>query len=421
MNIYEPLKLAETADIAQRRVPLRELPKGYVLRKHLGLVTHAGLDGQVVHRTDKPVVFGVSGLILETRAIKTPGGDYLLMFAEGEHYGGHPGHVNDLIAYRSRDRGKTWEGPTVAFDIDYSQHGFCPLIPKGTKRIYSFGTQPVIGMHTTERGQGENAPIGYRYSDDDGHHWCEVRLIRPENDPDFRAMFVMRPCETDAGTWLITPHEGDYSHKPMMSRQYVIRSADQGKTWTLLPGPRHGGWFLPQWNRMDEGRAINLGGGKVLLLARTLEGHIWAIRSEDDGQTWSDPAPTPLVHPDAPPMPFHLSDGKTLIVFHHNRATDRTYKSFGTHNDGMADRAEVWFSTSIDGARTFSEPRFLFSNAAYPDRPGHWYNSQCSYLDMFIDDGVLNIFCPHRWQQALHLQIRETDLLSCATHHQVVD
>ncbi len=131
----------------------------------------------------KPLVFGTSGLITETRAIKTPAGDYLLMFPEGEHYGNHPGHVNDLIAYRSSDKGKTWQEPKVALDIDYSQHGFSPLIPKGGSRIYTFGTQPVVGMHTTENGQGENAPIGFRYSDDDGHTWSEVRLIRPVNDP----------------------------------------------------------------------------------------------------------------------------------------------------------------------------------------------------------------------------------------------
>jgi hypothetical protein len=119
MSKYKPLKLAETADIAAQAVKLSALPKGYVVRENLGLVTHEALDGQVVHRTPKPVVFGVSGLLLETRAVKTPGGDYLLMFPEGEHYGGHPGHVNDLIAYRlTRVPGRSdelWRGYAVLF------------------------------------------------------------------------------------------------------------------------------------------------------------------------------------------------------------------------------------------------------------------------------------------------------------------
>jgi len=55
------------------------------------------------------------------------------------------------------------------------------------------------------------------------------------NDPDFRAMSVMLMCETDDGTWLLGSHEGDWSYRPLMTRQYVLRSEDQGKTWTVLP------------------------------------------------------------------------------------------------------------------------------------------------------------------------------------------
>ncbi len=31
------------------------------------------------------------------------------------------------------------------------------------------------------------------------------------------------------------------------------------------------------------------------------------VASEDDDQTWTAPKPTPLVHPDAPPMLFPLA------------------------------------------------------------------------------------------------------------------
>jgi len=46
------------------------------------------------------------------------------------HYGWKNEKVNDMVAFRSKDKGKTWHGPTMAFDIDYNQHGFIPLIPK---------------------------------------------------------------------------------------------------------------------------------------------------------------------------------------------------------------------------------------------------------------------------------------------------
>lgn len=94
------------------------------------------------------------------------------------------------------------------------------------------------------------------------------------------------------------------------------------------------------------------------------DGHHWATRSNDDGKTWEATAPTPLVHPDAPPMLFHLSDGKTLAAFHHNRHHDTNYVNLG-ENPGMQDRSEIWVSLSTDGGRRWSEPRFVFANAAF--------------------------------------------------------
>jgi hypothetical protein len=115
----------------------------------------------VVHRT--------KSRILETRATITPNGDFLLLFPEGDHYAKSKGEkMNVMLAYRSKDRGLTWQGPTVAYDIPYSQHGFIPFTPKGTNRIYAFGTQPIPDKYSWKDGQRENAPIGYRYSDDDG-------------------------------------------------------------------------------------------------------------------------------------------------------------------------------------------------------------------------------------------------------------
>ncbi|MEK6796234.1 MAG: sialidase family protein [Spirochaetota bacterium] len=412
---YEALPLTNEVNLGGKTpISVATPPKPLLLRKDLGLLCAPAINGTVVYRAKG------NGTLFETRATRTPGGDYLLMFPTNSldgsfkervsHYGGSKEKRNDLVAMRSSDKGRTWSEPTAAFDIDYNQHGFIPLIPKESKRIYAFGTQPDWGSFSVEHGQGENAPIGYRYSDDDGHHWSEVRLIRPKNDPDFRGMSVMRMCETDSGTWILGSHEGDWSYKPLMTRQYILRSDDKGKTWTVSPSPRHGGWCVPAFNRMDEGRPIALGGSKALILIRTCDGHLWEARSDDDGVTWSQPKPTSLVHPDAPPMLFHLTDGKTLIAFHHNRHYDVRYGGLTGENSGMHDRAELWFSLSTDEGKTWSEPRFVLMNAAKPDLETAWFNYQCSYADMFADDGVLNLFIPHRWQQVLHLTINESDL-----------
>lgn len=391
------------------------LPSGLKLHRDLGLVGVDALAGSVIHRT--------TSRILETRGLKTPGGDYLVMFPEGDHYANNKGRrkVNVLQAYRSSDGGRTWIGPVEAFDIDYSQHGFIPFVPRNSKRIYAFGTQPNPDLgYSWKDGEQENAPIGYRWSDDDGRTWSKVNPIRPTNDPGFMGMSVMRMTETDAGTWLIGSHVAHWAVKPITTEQYLLRSTDRGETWELLPGKRPSGWFVKPYHRMDEVRPLNLGNGKVLAMARTPAGSLFLSRSEDDGKTWSEFAPSPLVHPGAPPMLFHLRDGKTLIAFHHNRVPvgqdERLPQgSLDPHAENMKVRSEIWFSTSRDGGLTWSESRFLFANAVQPNLKIKAWNHQCSYVDMFVDGDDLHLIVPHRWQQVLHLVIPESALAALPT------
>jgi acetyl esterase/lipase len=410
--LVEPLPLMDTVTVNGIDLSTQSLPQGLVIDKGMGLLTVEAIQGQVVHRTQTR--------ILETRATITPKGDFLLMFPEGDHYAKSKGEkINSMMACRSTDKGKTWSAPVVAYDIPYGQHGFIPLIPRGTQRIYCFGTQPIPGKWTWEDGKRENAPIGWRTSDDDGHTWSEVHLIKPLNDPGFMGMSVMRMTETDAGTWLLGSHLADWSPKPFTTQQYLLRSEDQGKTWTVLPNARPNGWTAKGFNRMDEGRPLNLGGGRVLFMSRTPQGHLFTAWSQDDGKTWAQPAPSTLVHPDAPPMVFPLSDRKTLVAFHHNKVPSTHHGDLSDHAELMKMRSEVWASLSTDEGHTWSEPRFVLANAAAPAHKVSGFNSQCSYIDAFTENGVLHLFMPHRWQQVLHLTIKESALSKLPTKAQL--
>ena len=233
-------------------------------------------------------------------------------------------------------------------------------------------------------------------------------------------MSVTRMCETDKGTWILGSHAADWSKKPLTTQQYLLRSTNQGKTWTLLPDKSPNGWFSPKFSRMDEGRPIALGNGEVYFMARTPTGRIWTSRSLDDGRTWEDPKASSLVHPDAPPMVYHLSDGKTLITLFHNRHLGTEYVGLTGQMDGMKDRGEIWVALSKDGGRHWSQPQFLFANAtkANPSKNG-WFNYQVSYLDAVIDKGTIHIFCPHLWNRAVYLTIQEEALASLPTAAQL--
>ena len=394
-------------------------PEGMKLIPVMGIITGKNVEGSIIHRT--------AVRILEARGIKTPGGDYLVMFPEGDHYANNKGLTqknNKLLAYRSNDKGRTWQGPREAFNIDYSQHGFIPFIPKGSKRIYAFGTQPnpAIG-YSSKNGEQENAPIGYRYSDDDGKTWSDPVYIRPKNDPGFKGMSVMRMTESDTGSWLLGSHVSHWSGRPRVitTEQYILRSEDKGQTWELLPGKRPNGWTTKTEHRLEEGRIINLNHeGELMLMLRTQAGALFSSFSRDDGKTWTEAKPTPLVHPGAPPMVFHLSDKKTLIAFHHNRLP---HKKDDIHSEGglspqaenMRVRSELWFSISKDFGRSWSEPRLFLATVAEPLLKVQAWNFQSSYLDLFVDGDELHLILPHRWQQVLHLVVSEKSLSSYPT------
>ena len=114
---------------------------------------------------------------------------------------------------------------------------------------------------------------------------------------------------------------------------------------------------------MDEGRPISLGGGGRAGAVPHAGRPFVVGESADEGKTWTDPAPTPLVHPDAPPMLFLLADGKTLVAFHHNRHAKSQYVGLTANMEGQKDRSELWVATSTDAGRTWSEPRFVLANA----------------------------------------------------------
>lgn len=390
---------AGTVDIGGLDIDPASPPEGLALHPDIGILAAEAVKARVIYH-------GKGKMVWVPRATITPEGDYLVLFPydRGRWYQG-----KEMLAMRSSDKGKTWSEPAVVFDSSQSHHGFVPLIPRGSKRIYAFGTQPISGMvGDGKKGLQENCPIGFRYSDDDGHTWSDVTLIRPENDPEFTGMSCVRMCETDAGTWLIGSHDGIWRRKgspaPVTTRQYILRGEDKGKTWQLLPGKRPGGWCIEKYDRMDEGTVLSLGGAKAVVFIRTAEGRIWESRSDDDGKTWTDPKPTELVHPDAPPMVFHLGDAKTLIAFIHNRYDPRR-----PHFDKAA-RNEVWCSLSKDEGRTWSEPRFVFAGA---NPEGHIHSN--SYLDMIADGSRIHVFLGQKGRQLLYLQFDESDLSTFMT------
>lgn len=363
----------------------------------LGLLTASTVEAQRIKIDD---------FVCHPRVVKTAAGDYLLFYAAGDmHYAWAKGkNANDMFMRRSKDCWH-WSEPVKPWEVPYSHHVAIPFIPEGSSDLYAFGTEPAPDCSDGE----ENATIGFRVSRDHGVTWSEVNFIEPMEDPTFVGMASMRMCETGDGAWLLGSHSATWGgeeevNRTVITEQYVLRSADRGETWSILPGPRPEGWFIENHHRMDEGCPIYLGGNEVLLMVRTPAGHLWELRSYDNGLTWEGPVPTVLEHPDAPPMIFKVEGDKLVCLYHRRKVTGKF---------SQESRTELWITVSDDKGHTWSEPRFILTNACEPAILNSWggWTPMVSYADAILaDDGYFNIFIDHQMRQVVQARFRWSEL-----------
>ena len=384
----------------------QNLPSELTPYPDLGIMTNVDVKVQRIHAWPPPV-----NRIFHPRAVEAPGGDYLVLFTAGRGFvRNQTEKVNDHVLYRSTDDGQSWQGPTLPWRTSANTHSGILLRPKEMDRVYAFAHEKPLDAPDVET---QNGHLLMRYSDDGGRTWSEPERVRPTNDPDLEMTAHNPGCETGRGTWVLpvydTMQENDGGQK-RIDRQYVLRSEDRGETWELLPGARPGGWFIEAWDYMIEGQAVCLDETDVLLFTRAPGGHVYLLRSADDGRTWSEPEPLSFVHPNAPPMVFLLADGETLAAFHHNE-----YNPERPFEQGVRD--ELWVSLSTDRARTWSEPRFVAANIA--EEGDLWSSPSISYDDLLVDGEDLHLIMDYQYRQVLHLQFTEADLAAFPTKEEL--
>jgi hypothetical protein len=385
-------RIKDTVEIAGQGWPVNDLPGDLFCAAEHGVIYQMKISDcrSVGPRFEK---FGGAA-----RAVKAPNGDYLAMVCGDGYYQSDSGKVNDAWLFRSKDKGLTWsEGENPWIYEDASQHLLVPFIdPDRPDRIYVFGNE--------SRDRKHSAKMVYRYSDDNGYNWSEAIPIVPRNDPYFPgAPIHMRGTVMPDGSWLWgCYYRGDGLHG---DTQYLLRSTDKGKTWTLYPEAHPNGWKHPDWNKFMEGSILSLGGKQAVLYLRAQGGHMYEKRTRDGGKTWTGFRETPdLVHPDAPPMVFKLSDGKTLIAFHHNRYDP------GNPNHWHPDRGELWFSSSDDQGKSWSEPRFIVAQTEKVNAGPTSVKHDVSYVDLLVDGGELNLFVGHGQCHTVLIKFHEKDL-----------
>ena len=124
-------------------------------------------------------------------------------------------------------------------------------------------------------------------------------------------------------------------------------SDDQGKTWR--------GVEIPESRGRVHGNVIELEPGKLVCLLRSRAAdHIYRSESNDNGETWSVPVPTPLRNNNASISAIKLQSGALAIIYN-----DVSFNEDGSRTVWPDQRCPVAMAISEDGGKTWPWRRIV--------------------------------------------------------------
>ena len=372
-------------------VSLTVPPPDFVVDAELGLLRHEALSGQIVHRVGKQA----RGLF-ETRAVRTPKGDLLLMFPEGNHYAAGSGKVNvTQFAELNQPQKQIRHVIIEPASAQVPRSDTASIAELGDGRL-------MVAYHKYEKGRHAGHDQGVcriwsKVSDDNGQTWKESRMLVDVTPGD---MNVQAPglVRLKSGKLLLNclrAHRNGAS-----STMAILSSIDEGKSFTELspawvnsPGqllqggasslleltsgrlllPFHGGtgnqwrqknsaWCLysddqgQSWKKSNaidlpkrgamEASVAELTGGRLVMSLRTQLGGPYIAHSDDNGRTWSNAIFSGLEGGESCTCLRRLPDTDALVLFFNNSKYIKTHHHYG-------ERTPLCAALSSDAGKTW--------------------------------------------------------------------
>ncbi len=228
----------------------------------------------------------------------------------------------------SGDGGRTWGEYRKVEDL------YQPMESDREARVAGGWLRLPSGRIGMQWGESGLAPGGHLYnrlwwrlSEDEGKTWSEDIRINPTGE--LGRPYVGEPMRVTASGRLLLPlrmcynagqHIHDtiqlgeawwkgekvgiegHGHWPEFDITYVYYSDDEGQTWSRCEGNVIG-WLYRGWGNFvstDEPGLEQLKDGRLLMLMRSTIGRLLQSFSEDEGEHWSLPEPSPLASSYAP-------------------------------------------------------------------------------------------------------------------------
>ncbi len=215
-------------------------------------------------------------------------------------------------------------------------------------------------------GNQDTAIVRYRQSQDMGKTWGDIATLL-----DKPGTFIRQPVTVlNNGNWLLPvfycrtqPGEKWVGNDDISA---VKISADNGKSWRDVEVPESLGCVHMNITPLADGTLV------ALFRSRWAD-NIYLSRSDDSGESWSAPEPTPLPNNNSSIQVTTLQDGKLALVFNYMSAAgapERRASLYDEIDDGDDSRKEP---TVTDGRTAFwGAPRAPMTVALSPDGGKTW-------------------------------------------------
>ena len=341
-------------------------------------------------------------------------------------FGGSQEGKSDISIYFSRlPAGKSCWTPAVKLSDDDTRSEQNPILfPAPDGRLWL--------LYTAQKsGNQDTSIIRYRISEDNGQTWQPVEVLF-----DKAGTFVRQPVVVlDNGDWLVPvfycrtrPGEKWVGDDDISA---VRISSDQGHSWREVEVPGSVGCVHMNIEKLPDGTLL------ALFRSRWAD-NIYASRSSDGGNTWSEPASTGLPNNNSSIQFTRLANGHLALVFNDisaAQATERRVSLYDEIEDEETElstepavtaekmvtadartafwgtpRAPMTLAISEDGGRTWPFKRNLEVGDGYcmTNNSELQLNREYSYPSIKqTEDGVLHIAYTFYRQKIRYARVRE--------------
>ena len=354
--------------------------------------------------------------------LRTDDGAWLCVMTTGEGREGAGGQF--VITQRSIDKGNSWTDEARMEPIGAPANSWGVLLKAPTGRLFCFYVFNADDLQKVPADPGSDVyPDGFcyrvdslgeyvfRYSDDQGRTWSNVRVTVPvrefdidRNNPsrgDIRYFWNVGKPFIDGETVYASVHKvGGFGAGFFTSSEGVLVASsdllsldDPSKaTWETLPLGDAGIRAPDNHGRVAEEHSYSvLSDGSFFTVFRTISGFSACAYSRDRGRTWSAPQRMqfsdgrPIKNPRAANFAWRCENGRYLYWFHNNGGEYVHQMQDINASFPYCNRNPVWLSGGVETDSPegrvimWSEPEI----ALYDDDP----MIRMSYPDLLEEDG----------------------------------